>query len=156
MSQALNLWKKLSEKPLGKHLFSYIITRRAPYFATIKPRFELLGPGHCKVFMPKRKAVHNHIGTIHAIALCNLAELVAGVCTDVSVPKGVRWLPKGMMVEYLAKAETDVVGECVIAPIEFVAGERTRDLPVVVEIKDQMGKLVTRATITMYLSAKAY
>ncbi len=154
MSQALSLWQKLAEKPFGKRLFSYIITRRAPYFATIKPRFESLEPGRCKVFMPKRKAVHNHIGTIHAIALCNLAELVAGVCTDVSTPKGVRWLPKGMTVEYLAKAESDVTGECVIAPIEFVAGERARDLPVVVEIKDRTGRLVTRAVITMYLSIK--
>ena len=58
--------------------------------------------------MTKRRAVTNHIGTVHAIAMCNLAELAAGTMTEISIPPSMRWLPKGMAVEYLKKAESDV------------------------------------------------
>ena len=40
--------------------------------------------------------------------MCNMAELAAGTMTDVTVPGNYRWIPKGMTVEYLAKAETDL------------------------------------------------
>ena len=48
--------------------------------------------------------MHNHLGTVHAIALCNLAELSAGVMTDAAIPPDMRWIPKGMSVDYLKKA----------------------------------------------------
>ena len=57
-----------------------------------------------------RRAVHNHIGTVHAIALCNLAELCAGLMTDASLPRGMRWIPKGMSVRYLKKAHGTLRG----------------------------------------------
>src|SRR3546814_8551637 len=41
--------------------------------------------------------------SVHAIALCNAAELAGGMMTEVSIPSGARWIPKGMTVEYLAK-----------------------------------------------------
>ena len=44
------------------------------------------------------------IGTVHAIALCNLAEFVGGLTCEVSIPRDMRWIPKGMDVRYLKKA----------------------------------------------------
>ena len=41
------------------------------------------------------------------IAICNGAELVAGLTTDISIPTGRQWIPVGMTVEYLAKVKTD-------------------------------------------------
>lgn len=153
-SAALKLWNQLESKPLGKWLFSFIVSHKAPYFATISPRFEVLTPGLCRASMKKRRRVHNHIGKVHAIAVCNLAELVAGLCTDVSMPKGVRWLPKSMNVEYLAKATTDLVGECTLAPIEWAESEKARDVFAEVRVTDTAGLLVCRARITMYLTRK--
>lgn len=74
MNQALSIWNKLQNKPLGKWLFSKVICWKAPYFSTIAPRFEELRPGYARVSMKKCRAVHNHIGTVHAIAAGNLAE----------------------------------------------------------------------------------
>ena len=54
--------------------------------------------------MKKRRAVENHIGTVHALAMGNLCELAAGMCTEVTIPVGMRWIPRGMTIEYLAKA----------------------------------------------------
>src|SRR5690606_40371017 len=67
-----------------------------------------LRPGYAEVTFAKRREVLNHIGTVHAIALCNAAELAAGSMTDASIPAGYRWIPRGMTVEYLAKAKGDV------------------------------------------------
>ena len=94
MNKALAAWNRLAKKPLGKALFSRAVCFKAPYFATINPRFEELRPGYARVSMKKRRAVTNHIGTVHAIAMCNLAELAAGTLTEVSIPnRGLRVTP---------------------------------------------------------------
>src|SRR3954467_6345925 len=108
MSRALQAWAKLEKLPFGRFLFSRFICFKAPYFASISPRFEELRPGFARVSMRKRRAVTNHIGTVHAIAMCNLAELAAGTMTEVSIPASMRWLPKGMTVEYLKKSQGGV------------------------------------------------
>lgn len=65
--------------------------------------FEDLKPGYCAVSIKKHRAVLNHLGTVHAIAMCNMAELAGGTMTDATVPKTHRWIPKGMQVEYVKK-----------------------------------------------------
>jgi acyl-coenzyme A thioesterase PaaI-like protein len=95
--------------------------------------------------------VTNHIGTVHAIAMCNLAELAAGTMTEVTIPASMRWLPKGMTVEYLKKAESDVEAQASVAEIAEGPG---RDVPVTVEIKNAQGAVVCRAVITMWVSPR--
>lgn len=109
ISSALKLWKLLSPMPLGKWMYSKIICFKAPYFSSISPKFETLETGLCKVSIPNKRSVHNHIGTVHAIAMCNMAELAGGTMTEVSIPLTHRWIPKGMTVQYLKKAETDLL-----------------------------------------------
>jgi hypothetical protein len=100
-----------------------------------------------------RRRVHNHIGTVHAIALCNLAELSAGVMTDASLPPSMRWIPKGMTVEYLMKAMGTLHGVATpdIPLVESTAGY---DLPVTVIVTDEAGDAVFRARIAMWVSPK--
>lgn len=151
MSPALSMWRRLEGLPLGKAIFSRIVCWKAPYFGSIRPRFEELGPGRSRVTMRKRRAVTNHIGTVHAIALCNLAELAAGTMMEVSVPASMRWLPKGMTVDYLRKAETDVEA---VAGVGAIAEGPGRDVPVAVEVKDRAGETACRAVITMWVSPR--
>ena len=151
MSAALAAWRRLEGKPLGKMLFSRAICFKAPYFATISPRFEELRPGYARVTMKKRRAVTNHIGTVHAIAMCNLAELAAGTLTEISIPASMRWLPRGMTVEYLKKASGGIQA---VATLPEVAEGAGRDVPATVEMKDDAGELVCRATITMWVSPR--
>ena len=151
MNAALAAWRRLEGKPLGKTLFSRAICFKAPYFSSISPRFAELGPGRARVSMRKRRSVQNHIGTVHAIAMCNLAEIAAGTVTEVSIPEGMRWLPKGMTVEYLRKAETDVEATATLPGVEEGAA---RDVPVTVEVKDAAGELVCRAVITMWVTPR--
>ena len=118
----------------------------------ISPRFVELSPGHTVVRMRKRRKVKNHIGTVHAIAICNLAEIGAGTMTDATVPSHCRWIPKGMTVEYTAKAETDLVAVAKIDPLPSF--EAATDVPVRVDVRDSNDQLVFWAIITMWVTPK--
>jgi uncharacterized protein (TIGR00369 family) len=149
----LALYRKFSRWPLGGWLFSRAVCWKAPYFATIAPTITRLEPGRCEAVMADRRRVHNHIGTVHAIALCNLAELVGGVMTDASLPPGMRWIPKGMAVQYLKKARGTL--RAVATPtLEIRASETPYELPVNVDVLDAAGERVFHAEIGMWLSPK--
>ena len=150
----LSLYRKITRWPAGHWLFSRAVCLKAPYFATIAPRFVSLEPGRCEVRIRDRRRVHNHIGTVHAIALCNLAELAAGVMTDATLPPSMRWIPKGMTVEYLKKAKGTLHG--IATPdsplVDAAAGY---DLPVSVVVTDAAGDAVFRAKIAMWVSPRS-
>lgn len=146
----LKTYQKLSGLPLGKHLFSWLFCMKAPYFGTIRPYFEDLQSGLCIVTIKKRRAVQNHLNSVHAIAMCNMAEAAAGLCVEASLDKSLRWIPKKMSVEYLKKAMTDLKAVCKFDPQSLVVGEN----PIEVDVFDQAGEKVFRAVVTMYISAR--
>ncbi|WP_136807840.1 hotdog fold domain-containing protein [Desulfosediminicola flagellatus] len=136
---------------VGNDAFSKEISKIAPYFSTIDPMFVDLKPGYAEITMPNSPKVHNHLGTVHAIAMCNAAEMVAGLMTEVSIPKNYRWIPIGMNVKYLAKATTDLRAITVGSDINWKSpGEKT----VPVKITDTHGVEVCFAEITVLISEK--
>ena len=141
-NRLLQQYGQLARLPFGKKLFSLALCQQGPYFKTIAPRFATL---------PDRRAVHNHIGTVHALAIGNLCELAAGTMLEASLPRTHRWIPKGMDIQYLAKAESDLVARCAWDQVVPAAGEV---IPVVVSLTDRAGTEVTRATIRMWVSPK--
>lgn len=152
MQNPAALFRTLSQVPaLGPRLFSRGVTLVAPYFATIAPRFLALEPGRAEVTMKNRRAVHNHLGTVHAIALCNLCELAAGTMIEATLPTSLRWIPRGMTVRYLKKAETDVTAR---ARMETPAPDFTGDLVIPVRVHDASDTVVMEADITMYVSPR--
>lgn len=152
MASTLAIWYRLDSWPLGKWLFTRIVCWKAPYFGSIRPRITELRPGYGEVRIRKRRAVLNHIGTVHAIAMCNMAELAAGTMTDATIPPTHRWIPKGMSVEYLGKAQSDLRAVAVIDPIpEFGAA---MEMPVDVSVADDSDQIVFRAVITMWVSPR--
>ncbi|MEW5833913.1 MAG: hotdog fold domain-containing protein [Pseudomonadota bacterium] len=152
-SSVLALYRRITRWPLGHWLFSRAVCLKAPYFATIAPRFVALEPGRCVVRIRDRRRVHNHIGTVHAIALCNMAELSAGVMTDATIPASMRWIPRGMTVEYLAKASGTMRAE---ATPEVPARKAASGYswPVRVCVLDEAGGEVFRARIDMWVSPR--
>lgn len=154
MSQTLSLYRRLVSLPGGRWLYGRLICSKAPYFATIAPHFVTLEPGCCEVTIRDRRRVHNHIGTVHAIALCNAAELSAGMMTDVTIPASMRWIPKGMTVEYVAKAKGTMRAKATpeFAPTESASGYAW---PAKVSIRDGEGNEVFRARIDMWVSPRS-
>lgn len=151
---AMRLWRRLGGTATGRRLFSRVVCIKAPYFASIAPRVQVLEPGLCEAELRQRRSVQNHIGTVHAIALCNLAELCAGLVTDVSIPADMRWIPKGMTVRYLAKARGTIRASA--RPRETpVSSDTAYDLVIEVTLKDGHGREVAAADIDMWLTPRA-
>ena len=108
MTNVLDLYDRVSRLPQGRMLFSRMFALKAPYFATVRPRFTELRPNHVELTIKKRRRVQNHIGTVHVIAICNGLEAAMGALAEASIPQHKRWIPKGMEVNYTAKATSDI------------------------------------------------
>jgi len=150
----LKLWRKLSAKPLGERLFSLGVGFKAPYFLTIGAKVEVVEPGRSVVSARKSWHVRNHIGTFHAIAMCNLAEFAMGMVAEATVPPSHSWIPKGIEAKYLARGETRLTAEATLDPIPEFGAEKF-DVYVKIAIRDTDGKLITDATIPIRIAPKA-
>ena len=148
---ALSAWRRLSSWPLGRWLFSRVVCLRAPYFGSISPLILEVEPDHVTARVRKRRKVKNHIGTVHALACANLCELCAGVLMEAAIPADRRWIPRGMNIEYLAKAATDVTATARLPDTQWDDGE---DVPVDVSVVGEDGREVVHAVIRMYITAK--
>lgn len=146
MSRILEFYRSTNNEE-----FTKLVTESAPYFSTINPMFVALKPGYAEVKVPNTKSIQNHLGTVHAIAMCNAAELVAGMMTEVSIPDTYRWIPMEMTVKYLAKAKTDLKAIANGDEIDWSAIGETK---VPVSIYDTEEKEVFAAVITMKISLK--
>lgn len=78
MSRVLSLYRTVAPHPLGKRLFSAAFALKAPHVATVRPRFTVLEPDHAALVLANWFGVHNHLGTVHAIALSNGLEAAMG------------------------------------------------------------------------------
>ena len=105
--KVLDLYERASRVPLGKGAFSFAFALKAPYFLTIAPTLLELRPNHAEVRIRKWWGVHNHVGTVHAIAVANGLEMAMGALAEATIPAHLRWIPKGMELEYLAMSELD-------------------------------------------------
>lgn len=148
-------WKKLPDNKFGHTVFSLGMVARVPYFGTVLPTVRRLEPGVCEVSSPKWFGVLNHLGTFHAIAACNLAEVAMGMLCEATVPTTHRWIPKAMNVRYLAKAESRLRAVAFLADVpDFTAITEGRELVVPVSIYDRDGVEVVHADITTWVTPR--
>ena len=151
MTQTYALYRKLAAMPQGKRIFSIMFARKAPYFSTVRPRVRDVRPNHVELTIANRKAVHNHIGTLHAIAVCNGLEAAMGLLAESTIPSHRRWLPKGLEVAYLAKSTTDLLCIAETDPADWA---QLGDVPVRVRAVRTDGTVVVDGIITIYVSER--
>jgi uncharacterized protein (TIGR00369 family) len=120
----------------------------APYTGTLGARVEVLEPGFCRVTLRDRRQVRNHLNSIHAIALANLAEAASGLAVVAALPSGVQGIVTGFSITYLKKARGRLVAECRV-DLGSVTAEREHRAEVT--ISDAVGDVVARATATWRL-----
>ena len=138
-----DLWERLSPLPGGKTLFSRAIGFMAPYSGTVGATVVELRPGFSKIQMRDRKKVRNHLNSIHAVALVNLAELATGTAMLSALPSGARGILAGLSIDYLKKARGTLTAEC---SIEVEDSNERREIPVEGVIRNADGEAVARAT----------
>jgi acyl-coenzyme A thioesterase PaaI-like protein len=152
MTDVLALWRRCSTLPLGTRVFSIAFAQKAPYFASVRPRFTVVEPNRAELVVRKRRAVQNHIGTLHAIALCNGLEAAMGALAEASIPSGKRWIPKGMDVAYTAKATSDVTCVAETDPQQWTGDDP--DVPVRVRGVRADGTVVVEGTIRLWVTPR--
>jgi acyl-coenzyme A thioesterase PaaI-like protein len=96
--------------------------------------------------------VRNHLGTVHAIALCNLAEYTMGAVAEATIPPSHRWVPKGMTVAYLEKARGTMHATARLELPAELADKQ--ELPVEISVRDGEGTEVFTATIIIWVTAR--
>jgi len=152
MSQVLTLWNKTRKLPMGSRIYSILFAQKAPYFASIRPRFVTIEPNHAELLIPDRRRVHNHIGTVHAIALCNGLEAAMGALAEATIPADKRWIPKGMEVAYTAKATSDITCIAETDPGQWTGDDP--DLPVRVRGVRDDGTVVVEGVIRLWVTPR--
>lgn len=153
MTQVQKLWNATSAVPVvGKRAFSIAFAQKAPYFATIHPRFTVIEPNRAELVIPKRRSVQNHIGTVHAIALCNGLEAAMGALAEVTIPSDRRWIPKGMDISYTAKATSDITCIAETDPEQWTSDNP--DLHVRVRGEREDGVVVIEGVIKLWCTPK--
>jgi acyl-coenzyme A thioesterase PaaI-like protein len=148
----LTLYRQVSKLPQGHRVFSRLFTLKAPYFGTVRPRFVELRPNYAELTIRKRRAVHNHIGTVHVIAICNGLEAAMGALAEASVPSTKRWIPKGMEVGYTAKATSDITCIAETDPEQWSGTDP--DVPVRVRGVRDDGAVVVEGVIRLWVTDK--
>jgi acyl-coenzyme A thioesterase PaaI-like protein len=144
-------WQRLEGLPGGKTAFSIMLGRTAPYTATIGARCEALEPGYSRWSMRDRRGLRNHLRSVHAVALVNLAEVSSGTAMLVALPPGVRGIVTGLSIDYLKKARGRLVAECHCQVGEITA---PREIPVTATVRDRDGDEVARATVRWLVSPR--
>jgi acyl-coenzyme A thioesterase PaaI-like protein len=121
-----------------------LFSRMVPYSGSVGPRIRLLEPGHCRVEIPDRRSNRQHLGSVHAIALMNVAEMASGMAMMSGLPEGIRGIVTNISIEYLKKARGTITAEARVA-VPTVTEDR--DFDVVSECFDREGTCVARATV---------
>ncbi len=137
-----SLWQRWGGTPLGRWMYSRMLGHMVPYSGSIRPMVQKLEPGFVRIELRDRRALRNHLHSIHAIALANLGELASGLAMIAALPADVKAIVTKLEIEYLKKARGRLLAEGRAEAPEAIIGKMTR--VVQAEIKDQAGDVVAR------------
>ncbi len=135
-------WGVLRSVPGGGRIMGRVLGQLAPYTGTVRPEVVSLDRGYAKLRIRDTRRVRNHLNSVHAIALINLAEATTGVAMMYSLPDDARGIPNNLAIEYFKKARGPITAECVCDAPETVTGNLEQT--VTAELKNEAGELVAR------------
>ena len=87
----------------------------------------------------ERRRIRNHLNSIHAVALMNLAEATTGLALLLALPDDARGIPVELSIEYHKKSRGRVTAQCRCD--QPIAAEH-HEMIVTCEIHNEAGELV--------------
>jgi acyl-coenzyme A thioesterase PaaI-like protein len=144
-------WNRLRGLPGGTWIFSRFLGWKVPYTGSIGAHVRELGPGYARITLRDRRAVRQHLGSVHAVALTNLGDMASGLAMLAALEPGVRGIVTRLSAEYFKKARGTLTAIArvtvpqVTAPVEHT---------VTAEITDPANELVCRVTAVWRLDKK--
>lgn len=143
-ARVLSLWRRCAGLPFGRDVFSLLFGRQVPYSGSIGASVIELEPGHARLALRDRRAVRNHLGSIHAVALTNLGELASGLAMTTALPAGVRGIVLRIETVFTKKARGTLLCDCRVTVPE-VTGDVNHDVHA--EIRDAGGDIVASVRV---------
>lgn len=144
----LRAWDALKRSATGRWLFNRALAVAIPYSGGVGARVIRLEPGGCTVTLEERRAVRNHLRSVHAIALANIAELASGLAMSTQLPPGARGIVTRIEIDYLRKARGQLTARSAVPPFPH-------PLPLeyqpTADVTDTSGAVVARACVTWRL-----
>ncbi|MES2614620.1 MAG: DUF4442 domain-containing protein [Bdellovibrionota bacterium] len=139
-----NTWSKLNKVPSGNIIFSKIVGQAIPYTGSISPIVQKIENGFAVVTLKDRKAVRNHLDSIHAIALANVGEFTTGLSVISQLNGKAKAILVRIEAEYLKKARGDVTAEAT----SHIPENLTQDteFKVIANIKNLQNEIVCKVT----------
>lgn len=138
-------WRALHGVPGGRRVFSRLLGLAIPYTGSIGAEVLTLEPGYARVALDDRRAVRNHLDSIHALALANLGELTGNLALVAALPDNGRFIVTKLAIEYKKKARGRIIAECRCDPPKS-AERREYELPVT--LRDDRGVVVAEVVLT--------
>jgi acyl-coenzyme A thioesterase PaaI-like protein len=144
-------WDRMHTLPGGKAAFSKMIGMLAPYSGSIGARVEDVKSGYARCSIRDRRKVRNHLRSVHAIALVNLAEITGNLALGYSMPDDARFIPTGIDIKYIKKARGTItcIAEC---PIPETSESTSFAFPV--QLFNDAGEVVAEVTLTTLVGPK--
>lgn len=133
-------WDSMIRLPFGRALFSRLIGFVVPYSGSIGAEVLTLQPGRAEIRMADRRRLRNHLRSLHAVALTNLAEMTGNLALMSRQPaKGARWIVTGFDSTYLKKARGPITASCAVDDLDWTT---SREIEGRIELRDAAGDLV--------------
>lgn len=138
-------WQRASRIPGGRLIFSRVLGIAIPYTGSIGAEVLNLEPGYAKVALAERRGLRNHLNSIHAIALANLAELTGNLALACALPDDGRFIVTRLAIEYKKKARGRIIAECRCEP---PSSSERREYDIEVALRDSQEVVVATAVLT--------
>ena len=127
--------------PGGAWWFSRRLGYAVPYSGSVRATVQELRPGYARLTVREHRAIRQHLGSVHAVALVNLGELTSGLAMLTGTPSHLRAIVTRLSADFFKKARGLLTAEATVVVPE-VSGPI--DFPVAADIHDSSGDLVCR------------
>lgn len=148
----LKWWSRCSQILGGRYLFSWAFWAFIPYTGSIRPEIVQLERGFARIRMRDRRFYRNHLRSLHAIAIANLAECASGLSLVPGLPPQSQAILVRLEIEYLKKGRGTVEACASCTPPAEVSQQ---DFEVLSQVKNSKGELLATAKAIWKLRRKS-